>query len=162
MQGRSQAAATMRAAADGDRAVVVEHRQGEGLQQHALGERRPDGEHRRAGEVEVALGVAVDVAAEPEVGQPVEQPLVGDALRAQRRELVVPEPEVREGLQQPAGAGEDAVAATVRQSPGEDLEDAVPVGGAVGERGAHHRQLVPVGEQRGSRAGRSRRHDREA
>ena len=30
----------------GDRAVVVEHRQGEGLQQHPLGEGRPHGEHR--------------------------------------------------------------------------------------------------------------------
>ena len=109
----------------GDGAVVVEHREGQGLQQHALGERRPDGEHGGAGEVEVALGVAVDVAGEPEVGQPVEQPLVGDALLAQGRQLVVPEPEVRQRLQQPAGAGQHAVAPAVRQPAGEDLEDAV-------------------------------------
>ena len=81
---------------------------------------------------------------------------------AEGRELVVPEPEVREGLQQTAGAGEDAVAPAVGQPPGEDLEDAVAVGGAVGEGGADHRQLVAVGEQRGSREQRSRRHDREA
>jgi hypothetical protein len=92
----------------------------------------------------------------------VEQSLVGQPLRAQRSQCVVPEPEVRQDLQQPAGAGEDAVAATVGEPAGEDLEDAVAAGSAVGEGGGDHRQLVPVGEQRGSRGGRSRRHGREA
>jgi ATP-dependent Clp protease adaptor protein ClpS len=45
----------------------------------------------------------------------------------------------------------------VGQASGEDLEDAVPLGGAVGQGGRDHRELVPVGEQRGSR-----QHDREA
>jgi hypothetical protein len=134
---------------------VVEHREGEGLQEHALGERRADGQHRRAGEEEVALGVAVDVAAEAEVGQPVQQAPVGDPLRPEGGQLVVPEPEARQLLQQAAGAGEDAVPAAVREAAGEHLEDAVPVGRPVGEGGGDHRQLVPVGEQGGCRAGRS-------
>jgi hypothetical protein len=144
---------------------VVEHREGEGLQQHALGERRAHGEHRRAGEVQVAFGVALDVTGEPEVGQPVEQPLVGDALLAQSGQFGVPEPEVGQGFQQAAGAGQHAEAPAVRQAPGEDLEDAVAAGGAVGQGGADHGQLVPVGEQGGSRWGRQpqiRRHDRQA
>jgi hypothetical protein len=130
---------------------VVEHRQGERLEQHGLGERGADGENGGAGEVEVALGVAVDVAGEPEVGQPVEQALVGQALLSQCAQLVVPEAEVRELLQQPAGAGEDAVPAAEGEAAGEHLEDAVAPGGAVGEGSGDHRELVPVGEQRGRR-----------
>jgi hypothetical protein len=132
---------------------VVEHREHQRLQQHPLGERRPDGEDGGAGEEQLALGVAVDVPAEAEPGQPVQQPGVGEPLLAQRGEVLVGEPEVGERLQQPAGAGEHAVAAAVRQPPGEDLEHAVAVGGAVGQGRGDHGQLVPVGEQ-----GRTRRH----
>ena len=84
-----------------------------------------DREHRRAREVQLALGVAVDVAGEGEVGQPVQQPLVGQPLLAQGGQLLVAEAEVGQRVQQPAGAGDHAVAAAVRQPPGEDLEDAV-------------------------------------
>ncbi|CAB4934314.1 unannotated protein [freshwater metagenome] len=136
----------------GDGAVVVEDRQHQGLQQHRLPERRPDGEHGGAGEVELALGVALDVPGELEVGQPGQQGRVGDALLLEGGQVLVAEPEVREGVQQPAGAGEDAVAAAVGEAAGEDLEDAVAVGRAVGEGGGEHRQLVPVGQQ--CRAGR--------
>jgi hypothetical protein len=126
---------------------------------------RADREHRRAGEVEVTLGVAVDVAREPVAGQPVEQPLVGEALLVQGGQLVVPEAEVRQRLEQTAGAGEDAVAAAEGQPPGEHLEDAVALGGAVGEGGGHHRELIAVGEERGGRWGSQpgvHSHDREA
>ena len=68
-----------------------------------------------------------------------------------RRYGVVAEPEGRQLLEQPAGAGEDAVAPAVRQPAGEHLEDAVPAGGAVGEGGGDHRQLVPVAEEGGTR-----------
>ena len=57
----------------GDRAVVVEHRQRQRLQQHGLAERAGHGQHRRVGEAQLALGVAVDVAGEPALGQPVER-----------------------------------------------------------------------------------------
>ena len=104
--GRSQAAATMRAAAEAIALSWLSTDRASVSSSTPSANGRADGEHRRAGEVEVALGVAVDVAGEPEVGQPVEQPLVGHALLAQRGQLVVPEPEVRQRLQQPAGAGE--------------------------------------------------------
>jgi hypothetical protein len=135
----------------GDGAVVVEDRQREGLEQHALGEGGTNGQHRRAGEEQLPLGVAVDVAAEAEVGQPVQQRPVGDALGAQRGQLVVAEAEVRERGQQAGGACDHAEPPAVGESPREDLEHAVAVGGAVGQGGGHHRQLVAVGEQRGSR-----------
>ena len=87
-----------------------------------------DDEHRRAGEVALALGVPADVAGEAVAGQPV----AASARRrrrasAQVRQLVVAEAERLERLEQPAGAGDDAVAAAVGQAPGEDLEDAPPV-----------------------------------
>ena len=76
----------------GDRAVVVEDRQHQRLQQHRLGEAAAHGEQRRAGEVQLALRVAVDVAGEPVVGQPV-QGGRGRPRRLERRQLVVAEPE---------------------------------------------------------------------
>ena len=93
--GRSQAAVTMRAAAEAIALSWLSTDRASVSSSTPSANGRADGEHRRAGEVEVALGVAVDVAGEPEVGQPVEQPLVGQALLAQRVELVVAEAEVR-------------------------------------------------------------------
>ena len=57
--------------ARGDRAVVVEDRQDQRLEDHALGEGAADGEDRRAGEEQLALGIAVDVAGEAVRQQPV-------------------------------------------------------------------------------------------
>jgi hypothetical protein len=149
----------------GDGAVVVEHREGERLQEHTFGERSADGEHRGPREVQVALGVAIDVTGELEIGQPVEQPLVGQSLLAQGGDLVLSEAEVWQRLQQPAGAGEDAVPAAEGQAAREHLEDAVALGGAVGEGGGHHREFVAVGEERRGRWGSQpgvHSHDREA
>ena len=64
-----------------------------------------------------------------------------------RGQLLVAEPEALEGLQQPAGAGDHAVPATVRQPPGEHLEHAASRGGAAAQRGLEHGELVVVGEQ---------------
>ena len=50
-----------------------------------------------------------------------------------------------------AGAGQHAVPPSVREPPGEDLEHAVAVGRAVGQGCGDHGQLVPVGEQGGTR-----------
>ena len=68
-----------------DRGVVVEHAQDQRLQDDALTERPPRGQHGAAREVEVALGVGVDVAAEPEVTQ-VRRSLLADhpLLHSQR------------------------------------------------------------------------------
>ena len=131
-----------------DRRVVVEDGEDHGLQEHALREGALDPQDRRAGEVHLALGVAPDVAAEAVGGQPFEGRLVDDAALAQEAEDVGVEPEVLDGVQHPAGAGHDAVAAALGQPAGEDLEDRAPVGRARLERGLQHRQLVVVGEER--------------
>ena len=60
----------------------LKHAQRQRLEQHRLAERRLDGQHRRAGEVGLALGVAPHVPAEPVPGQPLEGRLVDDAGRA--------------------------------------------------------------------------------
>ena len=71
----------------GDRAVVVEHRQHQRLQHHGVGERAADRQDRRAGEVQLALRVAVDVAGEAVAGEPVEHgaPTTPASARARRR-----------------------------------------------------------------------------
>jgi hypothetical protein len=66
---------------------VVEHGQRERLEHHALRERPGDGQDRRARGVDLTLRVAVDVAAEAIVGQPVERPVVDHRTAAQRLEL---------------------------------------------------------------------------
>ena len=65
-----------------DGRVVVVDRQQHRLEQHRLGERRLDDQQRRVGEVDLALGVAPDVAAEPVVGQPRQGRLVDDVRRS--------------------------------------------------------------------------------
>ena len=72
----------------GDRRVVVEDREDQRLQQHALGEGGLHHEERRAGEEALALGVAGDVAGEAVAGQEVQRLLVDHAALAQRGELV--------------------------------------------------------------------------
>ena len=131
-----------------DRRVVVERREHEGLEHHRLGERRLDRDQRRAGEVRLALAVAPDVAAEAVVGEPVERLGPHDLVLAEPLELGVLEAESVDELEQAAGAGDDAVAAPVGQATRERLEEALAVGGAVTQRGIHHRELVSVGEQR--------------
>jgi hypothetical protein len=126
---------------------VVEHRQEQRLQDDRLGEGPLDDEHRRRGEVELALGVAPHVAGEPVVGEPVARRVVDDAPLAQPGDGVGVEAEVLEGVEQAPGARHDAVAPTGRQPAREQLEHGVPVRGAVGERRLQHRELVVVGEE---------------
>ena len=141
----------------GDRRVVVEDRQDEGLEDDPLGERRLDDEDRRLGEVALALGVAADVAREAVVGEPLEGRSVDDLGIREEAQLVVAEAEVLERLEDPSRSGDDAVAPAVGQPPGERLEDAPPVRLARGERGLEHRQLVVVGQQRRARGAGARR-----
>ena len=134
----------------GDRAVVVKHRERDRLQDHRLGERALDHENRRAGEVAVALGVAPDVPAELVVAQEVKRRPVSDLRALEEGKLGVAEPESLQRVQQPAGAGDNAVATAVRQVPGEHLEHGAPVRGPALQRRAQHGQLVMVGEQGGA------------
>jgi hypothetical protein len=135
---------------------VVEDRQHQRLQQHALAERTGDGEDRRAGEVELALRVAVDVTGELVVREPGERRLVDDGGGFQLRQLGVGEAEVRDRVEHPGRTRDDAVAPPVRQPPGENFEHAGPRVRPVGERAAQHGQLVVVGEQRSADRGRLR------
>jgi hypothetical protein len=126
---------------------VVEDRQRQRLEQDGLGERPGDREDGRAGEPQLALDVAVDVAGEAVVGQPVQSLGVDDPLLAQERDLVRAEPEVLERVEEPAGARDDAVAPAVGQPAREQLEDRRAVGRAGAQRRLQHGQLVVVGQQ---------------
>ena len=130
----------------GDRRVVVEDRQRQRLQHHAFAEGAVHGQHRGAGEVQLAFGVPVDVAAEPVVGE-VRERLAVQKVR-KRRQCGVVEPELRQRFHESRGAGDDAVAAALGQPAGEHLERGPAVRGAVAQRGREHRQLVFVGQQR--------------
>ena len=110
--------------ARGDRAVVVEDRQDQRLQHHALGEGAADGEDRRAGEEQLALGVAVDVAGEAVAGQPRGRRGVDDPARRAGTRRPASENLKSGDLDQPPGPGDDAVTPARRQAAGEHLEDA--------------------------------------
>ena len=70
--------------------------------------------------------------------------MAGQELQVGRAEA-----EPLDGLQQPPGAGHDAVPAAVRQVPGEDLEDGPAVSHAAAQRSLQHGELVVVGQQCG-------------
>ena len=101
-------------------------------------------QHRRAGEVQLALGVSVDVAAEPVVGE-VRQRLAVEKSD-ERRQCGVVERELRQRFHEARGARDDAVAAALGQPAGEHLERGPTVRGAVAQRRREHRQLVLVGQ----------------
>ena len=134
----------------GDRAVVVEHGQDQGLEYDALREPAPDAQHGRAGEEQFALRVAVDVTRETEVAEPVGGPLV--ERTRQRLDLLVVEPEVRHAFEEPTGAADHPVPTAGGQASGEDLEHTRPVGGAVRQGRPDHGELVLVREQGGGRS----------
>ena len=151
MIGRPAAAVTIRAAAEATALSWLRIDSTSVSSTTASAKVPRDREHRRVREVELALGVAVDVAGEPVVGAGT-PPMASSTTPSATQEptVLVVEGEVGQRLEQPAGAGDDAVAPSVRQPPREHLEDAAPVGGAVAQRRAEHGQLVPVGEQSGA------------
>lgn len=137
----------------GHRGVVVEDGEDHRLQEDRFGEGALDPHDRRAGEVDLALRVAPDVAAEAVVGQPVQRARIEDAAFAQEAEDRFVEVEVLHRVQDPAGSGDDSVAAAFGQAPGEDLEDRAAVGGPGPQRGLQHGEFVLVGEERSRRHG---------
>src|SRR5690606_13053516 len=66
----------------------------------------------------------------------------------QEVQFLLVEPEVHDRLDQPTGATDHPIPAALRQPPGEDLEHAASLGGAVPQRRGEHGQLVVVGVQR--------------
>ena len=153
MQGRSPAAQRHPGGGRGDRRVVVEDRQQQRLQQHRLGEGRLHDHQRGVGEVDLALGVAPDVAGEPVVGQPVQRsarrpPAARAGTRARRR---------RSGSASTASSARPTPATTPYRRPSGSRRGksskterrwAVPDG----ERRLQHGQLVVVGQQGGGAA----------
>ena len=133
----------------GDGRVVVEDRQHEGLQQHGLAEGPSDGQHRRAGRVELAFGVAVDGAARTG-DRPASRwsPAPTIARSASQSSSVGSELESLERVEQPAQPGEHPVPPTLGQPAGEHLEGRRMVGHARPQGGVEHGQLVVIGEQR--------------
>ena len=124
--------------------VVIEDRQCQRLQDDAFAECAVHGQHRGAGEVQFALGVSVDVAAESIVGE-VGQRLAVAEVR-QRRQYRVVERELRQRFHESSGSGDHAVPAAFGQPSGEHLERRSTVRGSVAQGGREHRQLVLVGE----------------
>jgi hypothetical protein len=106
----------------GDCAVVVEDRQDVRLEDAGFREGGFNNEDGRVREVRLALRVAPDVTREGEPGQIVQGLLVDHLGAAEEVDFGIAEAEVRDALQQPARAAHNAVAAPVRQPPGERLE----------------------------------------
>src|SRR5699024_7285722 len=103
--------------------------------------------HRRAGEIQFAFRVAVDVPAETVVGQPVQRAVVDDRGGGELLELGVAETEVEYGVQCARDATDDAVPPAVRQPTCEQFEHAVPLGGPAGQCTGEHGELVVIGQQ---------------
>jgi hypothetical protein len=108
---------------------VVENREHQRLQHHRLGEAAGHRQHRGAGEVQLPFGVAVDVAAKPVTGQPVQG--AGVKHPVQERQLLVAELEPSHRIEQPGDACDDSVSAAP-QPPREDLERAAARRATVG------------------------------
>jgi len=81
-----------------------------------------------------------------------ERGLVYDPIIPQKGQLGRPETEPLQRVEQPAGAGHDAVPAAVRQMAGEDLEDRAPRSGATVQGGLKHGEFIVVCQQRGGPA----------
>ena len=116
------------------------------LQYDCLAEGALHDHYRRIGEVDFALRIAPDVTGEMEVGQPVGHgPIDHLAVQEEPQRLLV-EAEVSQGTERPPHSGDHPITAALRQSSGEELEDASPVCGTGSECSPNHRQFVVVGQ----------------
>jgi hypothetical protein len=125
---------------------VVEDRQRQRFEHDALAEGAVNRQHRRAGEVQLALGITVDVTAESVVRQILQGVAVEEVRKRVQRGVV--EGEVRQRFHEARGPGDHAVAPPLRQATGEHLERGAPMRGPVAQRCRKHGQLVLVGQQR--------------
>ena len=87
--------------------MVVDAQQ-QGLEDHRFGEPTLDDDHRRPGEVDLALGVAPDVAGEAVVGQPAQEVVVEPDLLAEEGQRLLVEPELPQRPERPPDPGDDA------------------------------------------------------
>ena len=131
----------------GNRAVVVEDRQEQRLQEGAVCEGALDGEQRRTREVALALGVAPDVARETPRGQELRGFLGDDPLVAQPIDLLSVKLEAFQGLENATGPGHDAEATRCRKAAAKQLKRAATMRGAILEGGVEHRELVHISQQ---------------
>ena len=132
---------------------MVVDRQQQRLQNDGFGEGAFDHQQGRAGEVDLAFGVALDVAGEAVVGQPRGRRVVHDAGAGEELHVVTVEAEVGQGVEGATDAGHHPVAASLGQTPGEQFEHAAAISRSRSEGGLHHGEFVMVGQQRSGHAG---------
>src|SRR5699024_8745963 len=130
-----------------DRAVVVEHRQRERLQDHGLGESALHHHDGGTGEVHLALAVSPDVSGEAELREPFQGAFVDDLVVGEEIQFLGAEPETFEQLQEATGPGHDTVTPSLRQAAGEHLADRAAGGGPTVQGTLEHCQFIVVGEQ---------------
>src|ERR1700678_3477664 len=111
---------------------MVENRQRQRLEHHTFSEAAGYRKYRRAREIQLTLGVTVDVAAEPKFAQVSQRVRIEEFRQRFARGIV--EPELGQRLQKPSRPGHHAVSATVRQPTSEQLERGPAVCGAVAQR----------------------------
>ena len=131
----------------GHRAVVVEDRQEQRLQERAVREGALNGEQGRPGEVALALGVAPDVARETPRRQELGGLLGDNPLVAQPIDLLGVKLEAFQGLENATGTGHDAEATRGGQAAPKQLKRAATMRGAILEGGVEHRELVHISQQ---------------
>lgn len=130
----------------GDRAVVIQDAQNQGLQQNRLTESTFHLEDRRIGEEDLTFPVGLDAAGEAVVLQ-VPDGLVGnDVVVFHVSQIAFGRAEILQVIKDAAQTGDHPITAAGWQMAGEDLEDAFAAGRPVFERGVQHGVFVHVGQ----------------
>ena len=133
----------------GDGGIVIQNAQQQRFQQRAFAERAFDLQDRRVREEHLAFAVALDGAGEVEVLQPFDGFRADHLAVGEEFQVVVVEVELLERVEDASLSGGHAVVAAQRQMPGEDLEYALAVGGAVLQACVKHGVFVHVGHECG-------------
>ena len=111
----------------GHSSVVVQHAQDECFQHHCFLKFSLHAEDGGAGEIQFTLGIAANGPAEAIRLEPVESVAGDNGVGFQETELFWSKPELGDSVEQARGARDNAIAASGRQVPGEDLENGSPV-----------------------------------
>ena len=133
----------------GDGGIVIQNAQQQRFQQRAFAERAFDLQDRRVREEHLAFAVALDGAGEVEVLQPFDGFRAYHLAVGEEFQVVVVEVELLERVEDASLSGSHAIVAAQRQMPGEDLEYALAVGGAVLQACVKHGVFVHVGHECG-------------